>query len=99
MPAMRNVAFALLLTALPLSAQDAITVGDAAWARRAEGHQGGRAAAGPVNEAVAAYERAVQEQPDRLEAYTKLLRALHYKGDYAVPPRRESAVFGADARC
>ncbi len=99
MPAMRNAAFALFVlllgAALPLSAQDAISVGDAAWARRAEGHQGGRAAAGPVNEAVAAYERAVKEQPDRLEAYSKLLRALHYKGDYAVHTKEgKQQVFG-----
>jgi tetratricopeptide (TPR) repeat protein len=99
MPAMRNVAFALFVlllgAALPLTAQDAISIGDAAWARRAEGHQGGRAAAGPVNEAVAAYERAVKEQPDRLEGYSKLLRALHYKGDYAVHTKEgKQQVFG-----
>ena len=95
MPGMRNVAFALLLAAIPVSAQDAISVGDAAWARRAEGHQGDRAAAGPINEAVAAYERAVKEQPDRLEAYSKLLRALHYKGDYAVHTKEgKQQVFG-----
>ncbi|HEV2856281.1 MAG TPA: hypothetical protein VHC97_26055 [Thermoanaerobaculia bacterium] len=70
--------------------QDPVTLiaaGDAAWARRAEGHQGDRAQTGPVNEAVAAYERAVKEQPDRLEAYWKLLRALHYKGDFATPSK------------
>lgn len=76
----------LLLLALPLGAQtDPVSTGDAAWARRADGHQGERAAAGPIDEAIAAYERAVKEKPDRLEAYWKLLRALHYKGDYAVP--------------
>jgi tetratricopeptide (TPR) repeat protein len=77
----------LLLPSLvlnPLRAQqDPIALGDAAWARRAEGHQGDRAQPGPVNEAVAAYERAVKEQPDRLEGYWKLLQALHYKGDFA----------------
>lgn len=75
----------LLLFPSLLVAQDPIAVGDAAWARRAEGHQGDRAQPGPVNEAVAAYERAVKEQPDRLEGYWKLLRALHYKGDFATP--------------
>ncbi|HEX6904166.1 MAG TPA: hypothetical protein VF789_30930 [Thermoanaerobaculia bacterium] len=74
----------LLLAAAPLTAQgDPIAAGDAAWARRAEGHQGPKAAQGPVSEAVSAYERAVKEQPDRLEGYWKLLRALHYKGEYA----------------
>jgi tetratricopeptide (TPR) repeat protein len=85
MPPMRAIPF-LLLLALPLGAQtDFVAVGDAAWARRADGHQGERAAAGPIGEAVAAYERAVKAKPDRLEAYWKLLRALHYKGDYVVP--------------
>ncbi len=95
MPAMRKTFLALLLTALPLAAQDPIAVGDAAWARRAEGHQGDRAAPGPIGEAVAAYERAVKEQPDRLDAYSKLLRALHYQGDYAVPTKEgKQKVFG-----
>jgi len=68
---------------LPLAAQtDPIAAGDAAWARRAEGHQGARAVPGPIDEAVAAYERAVKEQPDRLEGAWKLLRALHYKGEF-----------------
>jgi len=101
MPGMRSVAFAALLlaAALPLAAQDprfdAMAVGDAAWARRAEGRKGDRAAAGPINEAIAAYERAIKEQPDRLEAYPKLLRALHYKGDFAVHTREgKQQVFG-----
>jgi tetratricopeptide (TPR) repeat protein len=87
---MRSLRALLLfpLLALSLSAalpaqDDPIAAGDAAWARRAEGHQGDRALPGPVNEAVAAYERAVKEQPDRLEGAWKLLRALHYKGDFA----------------
>src|SRR5689334_3225420 len=95
MPAMRKIFLALLLTALPLAAQDAISAGDAAWARRGEGHQGDRAAAGPIGEAVAAYERAVKEQPDRLEGYWKLLRALHYQGDYAVQSKEgKQKIFG-----
>ncbi len=88
---MRAISLLLLLAlflAIPLAAQtDPVSLGDAAWARRADGHQGDRAAAGPVDEAIAAYERAIKEKPDRLEAYAKLLRALHFKGDYAVPSR------------
>jgi tetratricopeptide (TPR) repeat protein len=83
----------LCLVPLPLGAQ--IDIGDAAWARRAEGHQGERAATGAVDQAIAAYERAVKEQPDRLEGYWKLLRALHYKGDYAVRTRDgKQQIFG-----
>ena len=67
-----------------LAAQtDPVAAGDAAWARRAEGHQGGKALPGPIDEAIAGYERAVREQPDRLEGSWKLLRALHFKGDFA----------------
>jgi tetratricopeptide (TPR) repeat protein len=72
-----------LAFSLPLAAQtDPIAAGDAAWARRAEGHQGGKAAAGPIDEAIADFERAVKEQPDRLEGSWKLLRALHFKGEF-----------------
>jgi tetratricopeptide (TPR) repeat protein len=66
-----------------LAAQtDPIAAGDAAWARRADGHQGAKATLKPVDEAIAAYERAVKEQPERLEGAWKLLRALHFKGDF-----------------
>ena len=96
--ALAFVAVHLLPGAAGLAAQAdspaAIAAGDAAWARRAEGRQGPRAAAGPIDQAVAAYERAVREKPS-LEAYWKLLRALHFKGDYVVRTREEKqAVFG-----
>ncbi len=68
--------------AAPPAPSDAIAAGDAAWARRAEGHQGGKALPGPVDEAIAAYSRAVREQPEQLEGTAKLLRALHFKGDF-----------------
>lgn len=77
---------ALQAAAVPARAQPdppaGIANGDAAWARRAEGHQGGRAKAGPIDEAITAYEQAVRQQPDRLDAQWKLLRALHFKGEY-----------------
>jgi hypothetical protein len=56
--------------------------GDAAWARRAEGALGGRAAPGPIGEAIAAYEAAVRAAPESLEARWKLLRALYFQGDF-----------------
>src|ERR1700750_939895 len=81
---------------LPLAAQpDPIAAGDAVWARRAEGHQGARALPGPVDEAIADYERAVKEQPDRLEGTWKLLRALHYKGDFTTGSKdAKQKIFG-----
>jgi len=82
---MRATLVLLLLFSIStgLAAQtDPIAAGDAAWARRADGHQGARAVPGPVDEAIADYERAVKEQPERLEGTWKLLRALHFKGDF-----------------
>jgi tetratricopeptide (TPR) repeat protein len=84
-PSMRPTLCLLLFLSFSahLAAQaDSIAAGDAAWARRADGHQGARAIPGPVDEAIAAYERAVKEQPERLEGTWKLLRALHFKGDF-----------------
>jgi tetratricopeptide (TPR) repeat protein len=77
------VVFSSLLT----GQSDPVAQGDAAWGRRAEGHQGGKAASGPVDEAIAAYERAVKEQPERLEASWKLARALHFKGEFTTDSR------------
>ena len=82
---MRSILALLLFLSLSttLAAQtDSIAAGDAAWARRADGHQGAKATPEPIDEAIAAYERAVKEQPERLEGTWKLLRALHFKGDF-----------------
>lgn len=65
------------------SPADAVARGDAAWERRAEGHDGGHAAAGPIGEAVAAYEEAARQRPEDLEARWKLLRALWFEGDFS----------------
>ena len=81
------LAFLLVLPSSLAAQSDPVAVGDAAWVRRAEGHQGGKAASGPIDEAIAAYERAAKEQPDRLEASWKLARALHFKGEFATDSR------------
>lgn len=67
----------------------AIAEGDAAWERRAEGRSGLRARPEAISEAIAAYERAISESPESLEAYWKLLRALWFAGDFASPDRAE----------
>jgi tetratricopeptide (TPR) repeat protein len=93
-------AVALLLLRAPAlparqDAGEAIARGDAAWERRAEGHTGAHAAAGPIGEAIAAYEQALKAQPERLETYWKLLRAEHYRGQFvAVTHEQKQAVFG-----
>jgi tetratricopeptide (TPR) repeat protein len=92
----------LLLPASALARQDAaaaasaaIAKGDAAWARRAESHVGPHASPGPIGEAIAAYQEALKAQPDRLETYWKLLRALHFRGEFvAATKEQKQEVFG-----
>lgn len=56
---------------------------------RAEGSSGGHAAAGPIDAAIAAYQRAAAEQPDAIEPRWKLLRALRFKGAYVARTNEE----------
>lgn len=75
----------LLLVALAAPAfAGAIARGDAAFLRRAEGGSNGRAVSGPIGEAIRAYQEAVTTDPRNLEARWKLLRALHFEGDFVV---------------
>lgn len=75
-------------------APPALARGDGAWLRRAEGAQGGSAAAGPIAEAVAAYEDALAAAPEDLEVRARLLRALWFQGEYATPdPAGKQRVF------
>lgn len=69
-----------LLLAAPLFAQ--LAEGDRHFANRAEGAHGARAKAGPIDAAIAAYQRAVSSNPNDLEAHARLLRALRFKGAY-----------------
>jgi tetratricopeptide (TPR) repeat protein len=62
---------------------DEVTRGDSAWAHRAEGERDGRPLPGPIREAVRSYESALTSRPESLEARWKLLRALHFAGDFA----------------
>ncbi|HXO43130.1 MAG TPA: hypothetical protein VN999_16885, partial [Thermoanaerobaculia bacterium] len=81
------------------SGSDAVARGDAAWARRAEGHAGAHASPGPIGEAIAAYEQALKEQPERLEIYWKLLRAEHFRGEFvAITKEQKQQVFGPARR-
>jgi tetratricopeptide (TPR) repeat protein len=70
----------LLLVAAAAVAQ--VSEGDQHWAVRAEGHQGGHAQPAHVDVAIAAYQRAVAQNPNDLEARWKLLRAIRFKGAY-----------------
>jgi tetratricopeptide (TPR) repeat protein len=62
---------------------DDVARGDAAWARRAEGERDGRPEADAILDAVRSYESALAADPGSLEARWKLLRALHFAGEFA----------------
>ncbi|HEY0140320.1 MAG TPA: hypothetical protein VGF48_05455 [Thermoanaerobaculia bacterium] len=83
---------ALVLT-LPLVAQ--VADGDRHYAQRAEGAQGARAVATHVDAAIAAYQRALAQNPNDLETHGKLLRAWRYKGAYvATSNEQKKQIYG-----
>src|SRR2546423_1758540 len=77
----------VVLTASVVFAQ--VADGDRAWDGRAEGSQNGRAKAEPINTAIAAYARAVAQNPNDVEARWKLLRAYRFKGAYVASTTAE----------
>lgn len=92
---MKSTIATAILFALTVPATAQLAEGDALYARRAEGHQGARAAAKPIDAAIAAYERAVAAAPRELEPRARLLRAIRYKGAYVARTTEEKkAVFG-----
>lgn len=68
----------------PASVSNDLARGDQAWSQRAEGHQGYRAAAEPIQKAINAYRSALTAEPGNLEARWKLLRAFHFKGEFVL---------------
>jgi tetratricopeptide (TPR) repeat protein len=94
-----GIVLAVLLGFCSLAAHaDEVAVGDSAWARRAEGEREGRPLTGPIREAIRSYESALSARPERLEARWKLLRALHFAGDFAAPDEEESRRISDRAR-
>jgi hypothetical protein len=79
--------FLVLVALAPPLLADGVSRGDAAFLRRAEGGRDGHAAPEPIGEAIRAYQEAVSEDPRDLEARWKLLRALHFEGDFALDER------------
>lgn len=79
-------AFVLLMAAVGAGQ---LAEGDQHWAARAEGHQGGRASATHIDAAIAAYQRAVAQNPNDLEPRWKLLRAIRFKGAYVATTKDE----------
>jgi tetratricopeptide (TPR) repeat protein len=87
-----SAAFALLVFAAATAAasdrnQSELATAEALWTQRAEGADGSQARAEPVAAAIAAYERAIEADPDDLEARWKLLRAYHFQGDHVLRNR------------
>jgi hypothetical protein len=89
----RNLVWVLVLATLvpgaEATASDAMARGDAAYARRGDGQQGGRAASEPIGDAVTAYEQVVETSPTSLEGHWKLLRALFFQSEYAASSASE----------
>jgi hypothetical protein len=72
--------------------------GDRAWAARGEGSVNGRAKAEPINAVIAAYQRAVAQDPNSIEARWKLLRAYRFKGAYVASTSEEKKAVYSDAK-
>src|SRR5947208_15767659 len=90
---MRKVfATSALPTGLATAATSQIADGDREWAARAEGHQSGHAKATHADAAIAAYQRAIAQNPNDLEARWKLLRAIRFKGAYVARTNDEKKV-------
>jgi tetratricopeptide (TPR) repeat protein len=85
----KKTAFLLIvsLAALPLFAQ--VSDGDRHYAARGTGAQGARAAAGEIDAAIAAYQRAIAQNPNDVEAHARLLRAYRFKGAYVAASNDE----------
>lgn len=91
------VAFAVcIISTTTLLAQ--IADGDLAYAMRAEGHKGGKGQATQIDAAIAAYQRAVAQNPNDLEVRWKLLRALRFKGSYVAQTKDEKKAIFDQAR-
>ncbi len=63
------------------SSNPLVSEGDRMYLRRQEGRVGLVASAGPINQAIALYDKATQA-PDLVDARWKLARALYFKGVY-----------------
>ncbi len=81
--------FAIAVVLVAASAHAQVAEGDAQWLLRAEEHQSGRAKAAHVDAAIAAYQRAVAQNPNDLEARWKLLRTVRFKGSYVAASNDE----------
>ena len=94
------VLLVVLLTTLPmtLSMLAQVAEGDRHYAERANGAQGARAVAGPIDAAIAAYQRAIAQNANDVEAHARLLRAYRFKGAYVAANNDEKKKIYATAK-
>lgn len=85
----KKTAFLLIVSfaALPLLAQ--VSDGDRHYAARGTDAQGARATAGEIDAAIAAYQRAIAQNSNDVEAHARLLRAYRFKGAYVAATNDE----------
>lgn len=89
-------AMVLLVAALPLFAQ--VADGDREYAARATGARGAHAAAAPIDAAIAAYQRAIAQNANDVEAHARLLRAYRFKGAYVAATNEDKKKIYAIAK-
>jgi tetratricopeptide (TPR) repeat protein len=87
--ASRVILAAMLGMASLAAHSDDVDRGDSAWASRAAGERNGRPQPGPIRDAVSFYESALAARPGSLEVRWKLLRALHFAGDFVAQEEQE----------
>ena len=93
-----NAIFFAFLFLIATAGMAQVVDGDQHWALRAEGHTGGHAKAAQVDTAIAAYQRALAQKPDDLEAHSKLLRAYRFKGSYVATTEDEEKKFYGEGK-
>jgi tetratricopeptide (TPR) repeat protein len=87
-----------VIAAFAFPAAGQLSEGDQHWNARAEGHVGGRAKAAQIDAAIAAYQKAIAQDPNNLEARWKLLRAIRFKGAYVASTNDEKKNVYAGAK-
>lgn len=79
----------IVVSLVAVSSFGQVADGDQFWSMRSEGHQGAKARATNIDSAIAAYQRAVSQNPNDLEARWKLLRAIRFKGQHVASGKEE----------
>lgn len=79
----------VVLCLIAVSSFGQVAEGDRLWLTRADGHQGAKARPTNIDAAIAAYQRAISQNPNDLEAHWKLIRAIRFKGQHVASGKEE----------